>query len=366
MQKQPDTPYFGKWELFKELCTARWAFNLSDRDLAVLNALLTFHRSDSLNLNENLIVYPSNAALCERAHGMAESTLRRHLAALVRSGVIARHDSPNGKRYATRGHDGELARAFGFDLTPLLHHAKEISHAAAEARAAADRVKRKREELTLLKRDAIKLVSYAIGEDIPGPWEQYQSELLEFHKLSRRRSLDADELDMIVLRLRGLVDKISGLLIKSEEMDGKDGNNERHYQNSNTEYSDLESVLEKDEAGADTAPPAPPRQAPRLPLGLVLKACPDIEPYSKDEIQHWHQLVATAAFVRGMLGISASAWDDAQRTMGPETAAITVVAILQRAHAIKSPGGYLRSLTEKSALGAFSPGPMVMALLSPS
>jgi replication initiation protein RepC len=41
-----------------------------------------------------------------------------------------------------------------------------------------------------------------------------------------------------------------------------------------------------------------------------------------------------------------------------------VAAMLQRISAISNPGGYLRSLTNKAATGAFSPGPMVMALLN--
>lgn len=65
-----------------------------------------------------------------------------------------------------------------------------------------------------------------------------------------------------------------------------------------------------------------------------------------------------------MMGISPSAWDEAQRFMGSEIAAITVVCILQRFATIHSPGGYLRSLSGKAAAEGFSPGPMVMALLN--
>jgi len=49
--------------------------------------------------------------------------------------------------------------------------------------------------------------------------------------------------------------------------------------------------------------------------------------------------------------------------MGEEGAAITVAAILQRGEAIKSPGGYLRNLTERARAGQFSLGPVLMALL---
>ena len=64
------------------------------------------------------------------------------------------------------------------------------------------------------------------------------------------------------------------------------------------------------------------------------------------------------------MGISPDAWTKAQQEMGPEVAAITLAAMLQRISEIKSPGGYLRALTRKATDGAFSPGPMVMALLN--
>ena len=65
-----------------------------------------------------------------------------------------------------------------------------------------------------------------------------------------------------------------------------------------------------------------------------------------------------------MMGISPTAWEEAQQAMGPEAAAVTVTCILQRFAEIKNPGGYLRSLSVKATLGGFSTGPMVMALLN--
>jgi replication initiation protein RepC len=105
---------------------------------------------------------------------------------------------------------------------------------------------------------------------------------------------------------------------------------------------------------------------PRIPLPLILKACPDILPYCERDPRDWRDLVVAASFVRGMMGISPSAWQEAQELMGPETAAVTVACILQRFGEINSPGGYLRALATKSSLGQFSTGPMVMALLNGS
>ena len=351
-------PQVDKWEVLRALTRARAAFGVTDRDLVVLNALLSFHPGNTLSDNEGMIVFPSNRNLSDRAHGMAESTLRRHLAALCDAGLVQRHDSPNGKRYAARGQGGEIVRAFGFDLRPLLVRSAAIARAAAVAEAAADRLRRLREEVVVLKRDALKLAQYAQESGAAGDWTAFEARLLALHRALRRK-LDEAEMEGLAIEARELLREAQNSL-ETGEMDGSDAENERHHLNSTTDSSDLEPCRER--AGAPE--PVTPRENPRLPLGLVLKACPDILTYSRDEVRHWHQLSALAALVRGMMGISAEAWETAQRTMGPETAAITVAAILQRVERVRSPGGYLRALTRKAEQGAFSPGPMIMALLS--
>ena len=99
------------------------------------------------------------------------------------------------------------------------------------------------------------------------------------------------------------------------------------------------------------------------PLGMVLDACSDLPDYAKTGISNWRDFLATVAVVRTMLGISPSAWEEAQSVMGEVHAAIVVAAILQRSEAIRSAGGYLRGLTEKARVGEFSAGPMLMALI---
>ncbi|WP_299883102.1 plasmid replication protein RepC [uncultured Sulfitobacter sp.] len=350
-QRPPQVPHSDKWELFRELTTARLAYGVTDRDLTVLNALLSFHPDKNLSDNASLIVFPSNRSLAERAHGMAESTLRRHLGALVRAGIIARHDSPNGKRYAARDRAGEVTRAFGFDLRPLLVQAGQIAQAAQAARDAAERLRRLREDVSLLKRDAAKLAAWGVETGQGGDWSAVEAELLDQHRAFRRK-LSAEALEELRGRAQAVLKTVQEKLRKSDNMSGSDVQNERHYSNSKPEDPDLELCSEETKG-----------EAPNLPLAVVLKACPDILPYAGDQIRHWHQLVGVAATVRGMMGISPGAWEDAQRVMGAPVAAVTVAGILQRVDQIKSPGGYLRALTRQAQDHAFSPGPMIMALL---
>lgn len=378
-QGPADVPHFDKWELFRELCVARHAYRLTDRDLTVLNALLSFHKDRALSDNANLIVFPSNRALGERAHGMAESTLRRHLAALVNAGVIARHDSPNGKRYAAKDAAGDVTRAFGFNLRALLVKATEISHHASEARAASERYRRLREECSVALRDAVKLTEYGMAESPKSAWRELFTRAADCQRTIRRK-LAYESLELLFTEISELLKDVQGELgmrkvNKTRKMSGKDSQNERHYQSSNKDSYDFEPALKQGGGGAvedehNAERPTEPVQkdeegrAPKLPLGLVLKSCPDILDYAQGGISDWYDMVATAHFIRGMMGISPDAWENAQRAMGPENAAVVLACMLQKVSDIHSPGGYLRALTNKSIDGAFSPGPMVMALLN--
>jgi replication initiation protein RepC len=125
---------------------------------------------------------------------------------------------------------------------------------------------------------------------------------------------------------------------------------------------EFEPALEK--SGATVEPRTREAERPKgYPLGLVLKACPEIVDYALDGIGNWRDFMATAAQVRGYLGVSPSAYEDACHVMGQETAAIVIACILQRAQHINSAGGYLRVLTDKARVGEFSVGPMLMAAL---
>ena len=102
---RPPDKAVHKWHVFRAICAAKARIGVSERALAVLDALLSFHPETTLS-GEGLIVFPSNQQLALRAHGMAPATLRRHLAALVDCGLVIRRDSPNGKRFARKGRGG--------------------------------------------------------------------------------------------------------------------------------------------------------------------------------------------------------------------------------------------------------------------
>lgn len=377
---QQDIPPSGvnKWEALRELAAARIAFGLSDRDLSVLQALVSFHQATIVGGNHSeTVVHPSNKAICERLNGMPCSTMRRHLANLVQTGFVVRRDSPNGKRYARRYGDEKIA--FGFDLAPLAQRFVEVCEAAEAVRAAEERYKRLRTTVSLMRRDLAGLVDY--GRSLRPDraiWDQ-ASDLCVLTARDLRRKLDFAELQQMESTLSEALNAIRDLLepVQSQDMSTNEVTNEQHYQNSNKDSYDFDPRLEKaqgegsvsDQAtalvaeGSTDEPVSVDNNLPRIPLGLVLAACSEYRTYAERPVRHWHDLVRVADVIRPMMGVSPSAWDEAKKYMGPEEASVVILAMLERFGDIRSPGGYLRSLSAKAALGEFSCGPMIMALM---
>ncbi|MER8870566.1 plasmid replication protein RepC [Mesorhizobium sp. M0814] len=354
-----------KWQVYRNLCEGKSIIGTGDRALAVLNALLSFYPDSELSEENGLIVFPSNAQLSLRAHGMPDSTLRRNLAELVNCGLVIRRDSPNGKRYARKGRGGEIEEAFGFSLAPLLARTQEFEAAAERVRADNRALRLMRERITLHRRDIHKLIEAAVEEDVPGDWGGLWRRFRAVVETIPRRANIAD-LEPIVADLAALhddVDKLLEIHMESANPSGNESQSERQQSNSNTDSTfEFEPALEKSGAAAEplTRTAEPPKT---YPLGMVLKACPEIGDYAVDGIGNWRDFMITAAQVRGYLGVSPSAYEDACHVMGQEIAAVVIACILHRAQHIDSAGGYLRALTEKARAGQFSVGPMLMAAL---
>lgn len=354
-----------KWQIYRNLCEGKSIVGIGDRALAVLNALLSFYPDSELSEENGLIVFPSNAQLSLRAHGMPDSTLRRNLAELVDCGLVIRRDSPNGKRYARKGRGGEIEEAFGFSLAPLLARAQEFEAAAERVRADNRALRLMRERITLHRRDIQKLVEAAVEEDVPGDWGGLWRRFRAAVETIPRRARIA-ELEPIVADLAALrddVDKLLEIHLESTNPSGNESQSERQQSDSNTDsIFEFEPAFEK--SGSAAEPRTRTAEAPKTyPLGLVLKACPEIADYAVDGIGNWRDFMITAAQVRGYLGVSPSAYEDACHVMGQEIAAVVIACILQRAQHIESAGGYLRVLTGKARAGEFSVGPMLMAAL---
>lgn len=369
-QTAPEGATVHKWHVFRDIKEARIALGATDRALAILDALLSFHPETAFYGDSALIVWPSNEQLIGRANGMSPTTLRRHLANLVDCGLVVRRDSPNGKRYARKGQGGDIEQAYGFDLSPIVARAVEFKELAETVRAEKKAYKVVKERLTICRRDIVKMIEAAIEEGVPGNWGtvhlEYQSIIGRLPRTAPRQVLEAvaAELDDLWAQIRDVLESF----VKTQNLNANESQIDRHIQNSNTESKNESKGglgAKREESGSagetDNLRSLPKRE---LPLGIVLDACPNVRWLTKGgDISQWREFLAAADLARPVLGISPSAWEDAQVAMGEQPAAITLAAIYQKSDQIKSPGGYLRNLTEKAKEGKFSPWPMIMALL---
>jgi len=357
----PDGKPVHKWQVFRNICEARASLPVSDRSLAVLNALLSFHPDTVLTAGAaDLVVFPSNRLLALRAHGMAASTLRRHLAALVDAGLVLRRDSPNGKRYARKTASGDIGQAFGFDLRPIVTRAEEFAALAEAAIAKRHALAMLRERITLVRRDIAKMIATGVEQEVACDWASYHR---TFRDLMARlpRIATCEILEPILVELASLAAAIVNVLeghldpIKASPP--------------NPCVEQIQTSPAQGPSRSDPDPNAPhiggverPGSAGAIPVRMVVEVCPDIVDYARGGIRTSQDLISTALTVRPILGISPSAWEEACNAMGDGQASVVLAAILQRGAAIKSPGGYLRILARRATTGEFSVWPMLLAL----
>ena len=333
----------NKWQVFRALVKAQQVYGINERDLSLLQGLLTFYPQDELAPGAALIIFPSNRKICERMNGMADSTMRRHLRHLIEAGLLLRRDSNNGKRFAI-GQDADRA-AFGLDLSPLLHHARAITEAATRADAEQQQAKRLKQDIAIMRRDLFAMVELLE----PQAALTAQNYWHDGTKILRRKlSLDA------LTRLHG--EHLALLAqLKSTLLNSSDSQNEQHIQNSEI------NIYESEVAKTPEIEPKP--QTQNMPLAMVVKACPILQSLTKTPITQWCHLIAAAHDIVPAMGISKDCYDEAVKWLGRAQASIVVAAILQRFDTIRSPGAYLRHLIKQAAAQKFTCGPMIMALL---
>ena len=386
-QKNKKIEAVDKWKLYRSVCEARPLLGVTDRSLAVLNALLSFYPKNELSSEAGLVVFPSNTQLSLRAHGMAEQTLRRHLSALVEAGLIIRKDSPNGKRYARKHRGGEISEAYGFSLAPLLARKAEIEELAERIVSERLDLQRLRENISLCRRDIQKLCEMIAASGKLETSEGFQTRYNAIARSLGRNSKPAElrEIAGFLASLRAEVTNYLENIEKPEKMGGNDCQNERLIKNSESEsISERQDLREPATvAPARTASTQPayaaPASAKPLPqsaepvlhkqffvpdIVLVLKACPDISLYAPGgAVTGWRDLEVATSVIKTMFNISQSAYQDALATFGRQGTAAILACLLQKADQISSLGGYLRNLTRKAQEGGFDVKTMLQAQL---
>lgn len=305
---QEATELCDKWQLLNTLTQAAETFGLNHRTLSVLRALLSFHPDRVVSTQpRSCIVFPANRTISSRLGGMPESTLRRHLAALVASGIVSRHDSANRKRFARGQH-----LAFGFDLSPLAQLAPRIAKAAIAAEQQREILQAHRAELGALRQQLI---------DLDGP-----SELTEqSFKILRRKPVAED----LIAAITALKEVLGSLKMSVTNIQ-----NGRHTEKENITISEEHAE--------------PKAEITNLPsFEQVVLHCSEYQSFFPEPVRDWQDLSRIAYAIAPMIGIEAPVYAQALDQLGPKAAIAVTLSMLESLSDIRNPGGYLRSLVQQ-------------------
>ena len=316
-----DATLSDKWALLTALTTAAQDFGLTHRTLSVLRALISFHPDKMISSTpRSSIVFPANRTLSERLGGMPESTLRRHLASLVASGIVSRHDSANRKRFA-RGRAGDTRIAFGFDLSPMARRATEIFARSEAAELRRTHLQTLRVELAALRQEVLE--------------QRGDCELTEASFKLLRRKPDEEMINVAISELQ--------TLLIAEKTSVSDDQNERHIQPESKIYSDLERRTDHNSNG---------RQKKQTPsFDAVVTQCSEYHSFFPEPARNWEDLSRIAYALAPMMGIDAHGYSRAVASMGAKETIVAVLCILENQGRIKNPGGYLERLSQQSVEG---------------
>lgn len=328
--KEPDTA--DKQVLFEAARVASRVLKLSSSCRFVLDQLVGVYGGELIE--NRMLVWPSNEYLVERT-GIPERSVRYALARLLELGLIVAKDSPNGKRFAQRSPRGQIIKAFGFDLSPLLNRLPELRDRLQAIKEAERERMAVFDDLTIHRRaaqEALRTIAEIFPEiDI----EELTGRALELVRNTPRRSTtgSADAARDAWRELREVAEATYYAASAGNSCRHKDTNKYAPDQSCNNGYEDVRE---------------PERPAVAVNAEDLARACPDAMEFIGTVRSDW-ELISAVARMRGAFGVSPSAWEEAAREIGGLGAAATLVYVIQMqmrpapgSDPIKNAGGYFR------------------------
>lgn len=347
----------------------------------LLVAVINTASVDSYDEGGRPIVFKSNAALAFEI-GRSEGRVSRMLSRLYDAGVITMQDSGNYKRYPVRNADGSIADACGIDLRVLIARFAELDGMVRQAKAEQNVFRANLRRY----RGAVRNLRSALMSDYELP-----AQLFNMFENRFARILDAvgiaSKASSVVLRratrlIEWIVERVMQLPRRGQTYHGKSDStctfaeNDMHKQITNPYYfensrqqmrsADAEQhnlyttgnagkmALEKS-LGQQSGPVNQANCSPQALVGLkeLLRAIPALATYGMSRPRTWAEMARLAPQICRMAGISEDARCRAVDQMGEQAAAIAIAITLQKfdERQVKSPGGYLRAMTERAAAG---------------
>jgi replication initiation protein RepC len=303
--------------------------------------------------------------------GLSPTQVKALNRALFEAGIFVIRDNEQGKRYGRRGPDGRIIEAFGFDLSPLAQRYDEFIRLAAEAKVERERMKDGRRRVTLARR-AIRQIGEQLAElgTLPASWERLTTDTAAL-VMAAKAAGRSDELVLIagsVERRQAEAEQWLKEAVqaasKPVETDPVGSENRPHTRTTNLSDNPADTVTAAKDSSRVAAPSVPPSPPPVPPVGVakelrlkpdqLLDLAPKLAAHVLDHAPGWPDIVDAAGMgLRTELGVSASLWGEACRTMGREQAAVAlaIVSTKPAGHFTRGAGGYFAGMVRKAERG---------------
>ncbi|KAB2739931.1 MULTISPECIES: plasmid replication protein RepC [Brucella] len=347
----------------------------------LLVVLISTAPAESYDKGGRPIVFKSNAALAFEI-GRSEGRVSRVLSRLFDAGVITMQDSDNYKRYPVRDGDDSIADACGIDLRVLIARFAELDEMIRQAKA-----EKKALNANLRRyRGAVRNLRYALVsvEDLPARLhaliEKRFARVLDAVGIASRAS--SAVLRRATALIEWIIERAMQMPRRNQTYDRNENStcpcaeNDMHKQITNP-YSLENSRGEMRSANAEqlnfpktgfagkrafekslgrnSSQLNQPHHPPQALVALqdLLRAIPALTTYGMSSPRTWAELIRLAPQICRLASISEDARRRAVDQMGEQEAAIAIAVTLQKfdERQVKSPGGYLRAMTERAAAG---------------
>jgi replication initiation protein RepC len=339
---------------------------LSPRLRDAIDVLFAFSQPQDWQPGTRPIVWPSNRKL-ETMLGLARRQVQNVISALIRANLITPVDSPTGRRWGHRdAKTGRIVEAYGFDLSPIgLRHDEFV--AIAERAAAEERERAGlRRRLTIARKAIQQIAETAIEHRLTDrDWRYWLAEALAL-VLTIRDDLLIEDLQAVVAELEQR--RAEGEAALRAAFDSQQNapagaigctpittTNQPKADNSATSNTDSEEWRSGQGDSPASPNPVSSEHSQQLVSAItpkfILTVSPELKPYIFTASPSWADLVEAANGLRQQLGISRPAWIDACQAMGRYQAAAAIAVIAAKGESIRSPGGYLRGMTDRARNG---------------
>ncbi|AYJ84706.1 replication protein C (plasmid) [Sphingomonas paeninsulae] len=323
------------------------------------------------------VVWPSNDLLAQKL-GVTVRQVQKLLKQAQAFGLIGFIDSPNGHRGGRRGADGFIAWGYGIVLAPVGTRLQEFVACAAKGAAEDDALTVLRKRLAAARRRIRALAQTAFDTDLHYLKADDDVALALMATEQMRQVRDTVLLtacvEQIEARASCLAEAVAARII-SETASFSDSHSscwddaEATHSTTTKQLQSAKAVISSGSAkNSSRNEDALPCQS-KTPIdedlkkhgvdpSFIMAIAPELCTGLLFRDGSWGEMVATAERLASQSGISNHAFEEACRVMGPNGAAASVIATIQkyRRGEVQRPGAYLRGMSSKAGKGELNLG----------